>query len=289
MTTFNLSSASIAIAAAMVSTVHGTDDLSRFRAHAESEGFTNIRDWISKESLLQAQSLEAAHLHLNKVNGGAPAVTFEPIKTLEDAFDEIEEAPKAPTTPPPPVPENAPSVTVQENTTSTPSTTGTASPALELDGSGMPWDARIHAGTKTQVSAGTWKMKRNVAPEIVTQVENELRQLVGTSHTVAADYVQETQGLHPDANAFSPQTVNKLVESGNGSGVVPSAPATTQAPNVGSSISTFAELMPAITRSGIPVKTVQDLVISLGCPSLPLLNTADYASLIPFVASELKL
>ena len=44
-----------------------------------------------------------------------------------------------------------------------------------LDSSGLMWDARIHASTRTKISDGTWKMKRGVEPEIVAQVMAELK------------------------------------------------------------------------------------------------------------------
>ena len=44
-----------------------------------------------------------------------------------------------------------------------------------LDSSGIMWDARIHASTRTRISDGTWKMKRGVEPELVAQVMAELK------------------------------------------------------------------------------------------------------------------
>lgn len=44
-----------------------------------------------------------------------------------------------------------------------------------LDSSGIMWDARIHASTRTKISDGTWKMKRGVEPELVAQVMAELK------------------------------------------------------------------------------------------------------------------
>ena len=44
-----------------------------------------------------------------------------------------------------------------------------------LDSSGVVWDARIHASTRTKVQDGTWKMKRGVEPELVAQVMAELK------------------------------------------------------------------------------------------------------------------
>lgn len=45
---------------------------------------------------------------------------------------------------------------------------------IELDSAGMPWDARIHASTKTKVKDGTWKKMRGVDEDLVAEVEAEL-------------------------------------------------------------------------------------------------------------------
>ena len=44
----------------------------------------------------------------------------------------------------------------------------------ELDSAGLPWDERIHAGTKTQNKDGTWKIRRGVDKALVEQVKAEL-------------------------------------------------------------------------------------------------------------------
>lgn len=43
------------------------------------------------------------------------------------------------------------------------------------DSTGLPWDARIHASTKTKVASGAWTAKRNVDPVFKAQVEADLR------------------------------------------------------------------------------------------------------------------
>jgi hypothetical protein len=58
---------------------------------------------------------------------------------------------------------------------------GTASGAGELDAEGLPWDSRIHSGEKTKIANNTWKVKRGTPPELVAQVKNELRALLGNS------------------------------------------------------------------------------------------------------------
>lgn len=49
-----------------------------------------------------------------------------------------------------------------------------AIPTPDRDRDGQPWDARIHASTKTTISNGTWKVKRGVSPELIEQVRSEV-------------------------------------------------------------------------------------------------------------------
>ena len=71
----------------------------------------------------------------------------------------------------PPTPPAAPSApTVATAPTAVPGT-------VERDSTGLPWDARIHASTKTKVASGAWTAKRNVDPAFKAQVEADLRGL----------------------------------------------------------------------------------------------------------------
>jgi hypothetical protein len=45
------------------------------------------------------------------------------------------------------------------------------------DKAGLPWDARIHASTKTMTAEGVWKKKRGVLPEVAEEVEKEMRKI----------------------------------------------------------------------------------------------------------------
>jgi hypothetical protein len=49
---------------------------------------------------------------------------------------------------------------------------------VEVDATGLPWDQRIHAGTKTKKADGTWTARRGVEPATVAVVTAELRQLM---------------------------------------------------------------------------------------------------------------
>ena len=64
-------------------------------------------------------------------------------------------------------------VSVPVTTTSTPPLP--APPPLDgLDVSGIPWDARIHASTKTQRQDGTWKRRPRVSDELYAAIMAEL-------------------------------------------------------------------------------------------------------------------
>lgn len=46
---------------------------------------------------------------------------------------------------------------------------------VELDIDGLPWDVRIHAGTKTKTAPGAWKKKKGADKAMVEQVIAELK------------------------------------------------------------------------------------------------------------------
>lgn len=48
-----------------------------------------------------------------------------------------------------------------------------------LDKNGLPWDDRIHAGSKAKTQDGAWRYKRGLDDASKTQVEAQLRELMG--------------------------------------------------------------------------------------------------------------
>lgn len=56
----------------------------------------------------------------------------------------------------------------------------------ELDSKGLPWDHRIHAGSKGKNTDGGWKRKKNTPDEVIAAVEAELRTLLGVPVGVPA-------------------------------------------------------------------------------------------------------
>lgn len=51
--------------------------------------------------------------------------------------------------------------------------------APELDVTGLPWDARIHAETKSKNKDGSWRSKRNMDKAFLATIEAQLRQAMG--------------------------------------------------------------------------------------------------------------
>lgn len=72
--------------------------------------------------------------------------------------------------------ENVAPVTAQTATTTPgPVVSADPVPTPELDSAGLPWDERIHAGTKRQNADGSWTLKKGVDKELVAQVIEELK------------------------------------------------------------------------------------------------------------------
>lgn len=82
----------------------------------------------------------------------------------------------------------------------------------ELDSTGIPWDGRIHASTKTKTKPGAWTTKRNVDADLVVQVEAELRKALAapaappppTEGTAPAAPPPPTTGIQVEGSAAAP-------------------------------------------------------------------------------------
>lgn len=83
---------------------------------------------------------------------------------------------------------------------------------VQLDSTGLPWDSRIHAGTKTFLKAGAWKLKPRVDKELVKTVEQELRDLmaVPTAETTGTATV-EADGDAPTTFPTFLKAVSELI------------------------------------------------------------------------------
>ena len=116
--------------------------------------------------------------HLKQLHDAFPGLVTSPVisdgpeQTAEEAFGPI--ATPVIASPslmiPPPV--------VEDNMIPLPAAAGQPNEHPMLDKTGLPWDARIHASTKTMIANGSWKMKRGVSEEEVAKITAQLRQVM---------------------------------------------------------------------------------------------------------------
>lgn len=68
-----------------------------------------------------------------------------------------------------------------------PAPAAATSPAAgaDLDKDGLPWDGRIHSESKAKVADGSWRKRRGTPPELVAQVEAQLRALMAVPSPLA--------------------------------------------------------------------------------------------------------
>lgn len=102
------------------------------------------------------------------VFGGTPAAA------LPGVVAALPGAAVVPATPPESAPV-APVAPPAASSVPTAATGQTGAPAGDLDKNGLPWDSRIHSGSKKMNADGTWRAGRNLNPEFVAGIEAELR------------------------------------------------------------------------------------------------------------------
>lgn len=89
-------------------------------------------------------------------------------------------------------------------------------PAVDRDKNGLPWDERIHAGTKTKNADGAWKKKKGVDELTVNSVEAALRAMPQSAAPLLPGLPSLPVGL--------PQSVSALPGAPLGVPLAPSAP-----------------------------------------------------------------
>lgn len=126
--------------------------------------------------------------HADRPDVGAPVAQpalppVPPADPVAAAFGGavVQAAPLVPATPPAVVPTAQPASTPLSAATAPTAVPGT----VERDSTGLPWDARIHASTKTKTKEGVWTAKRNVPDDLRAQVVADLRGLPAPAAAVA--------------------------------------------------------------------------------------------------------
>lgn len=164
---------------------------------------------------------------------------------------------------------------------------GAVTGGVGVDSRGLPWDGRIHAGTKTTNKDGSWKKKPNVEADLVAQVEAELRAIMAIPSPVpnvptGAPVTPPVAVVPPPPPASAPV----------GNVVTPTPPvsAPTTAAGVASNpITGFNHLLPAVTNA-ISAGTLTEAQVSaalarVGVQVLPQL--APRPDLVAAVAADL--
>ena len=162
------------------------------------------------------------------------------------------------------VPEMELDDTVAAETTTPPPEETTTPPAdVQLDKNNLPWDPRIHAGTKALLADGAWRYKQGVdRAELVPQVEEELRKLMAAT--------AETDAPPPETEAAATTTT-------------PPPAADSDAPT------TFPEFLKAVSgligAGTTTMVAVNEVINNHGIASIQLVNAR--ADLIPNIWAEL--
>lgn len=142
---------------------------------AAPEQFATLEQFATPEQFAPAPALTVI-AHADRPDVGAPVAPPAPLPDPAAAAFGGAVAQAAPLLPSaaPPTPPTPPAAPIAPTVATAP----TAVPGtVERDSAGLPWDARIHASTKTKVASGAWTAKRNVDPAFKAQVEADLRGL----------------------------------------------------------------------------------------------------------------
>lgn len=180
------------------------------------------------------------------------AVAETPATVVADGYSTNEDAP-----PPPPA---------------------TIDTTLELDVDGIPWDARIHASTKTKTKAGIWTKLRNVNEVLYGQVHAELQEKYAAGNSGSATLADapppptENTAVDNSANGAGDSSQDNSVSNDappppNETGNAPTDPAVAaNAPVAGSfaDFPAFVQAVNALKPTGIPYKELNTYAQTLG-------------------------
>lgn len=155
-----------------------------------------------------------------------------------------------------------------------------ATAAIDLDKDGLPWDIRIHAGTKTKNADGRWKAKRGVEDALVAQVHAELRQVLAAT-PAAAPVAQQVPVTAQQPWPFPGQAPGAMAVQigGQPAAAIP-----------GDHSAVFSALAIYVAGELARGRCTQDEITSIclkhGVPSMPMvLNRPD---LLPIVDAEIR-
>lgn len=152
----------------------------------------------------------------------------------------------------------------------------TALSPAEVDSKGVPWDARIHTGTKTKNKDGSWRQKRDLDPTILASVTAELQ----ASMAAPAAAVEVAAPVPPAASSAPTPPAPPATPAAAPVPPVPSAPA---APEAGAAPAPPVPTAPA--PAAVPVPPVPTAPASTAT-SAPAANPgAEFARIMQAVSA----
>lgn len=163
---------------------------------------------------------------------------------------------------------------------------------VDVDAEGLPWDARIHGGTKEKTAKGVWKRRRNTDDAEWDRVRAELKQVMSAGASPTP--IEALAARVPDAAAaFSVPNVPPPPPPAPVA-TVPPAPAATAAPDIrpapapAPDIGAFGALLKRIIEAQdakqITVEQTNQAVQSMGLNTIgDLLNQPDLVAPVELV------
>lgn len=132
----------------------------------------------------------------------------------------------------------------------------------ELDSEGLPWDGRIYAESKSKISGGKWRQRRNTDQAFVDQVKAELRQAMGASSFAAIAAAAPTAVIPPPPATIVPPPPPA---TGGPAPTASVAPVATAAPEFGQMLE---RVVAAQTAGTLTTEAVNAAVAAVGLTTI---------------------
>jgi hypothetical protein len=152
----------------------------------------------------------------------------------------------------------------------TPATPAVAPTGVTLDTAGLPWDARIHTGSRAMNADGSWRRKRGVDEATIATVEGELKALMSVP-------VEPASNVLPFTPAPPPPPAEPVAVA---------VPAPPPPPPTDPFIGLIERISSLVGAKAITMEQAQAAIVTAGGVSLPLMVSRP--DLIPQVLSAIN-
>jgi hypothetical protein len=151
-------------------------------------------------------------------------------------------------------------------------TPAVAPTGVTLDTAGLPWDARIHTGSRAMNADGSWRRKRGVDEATIATVEGELKALMSVP-------VEPASNVLPFTPAPPPPPAEPVA-------VAVAVPAPPPPPPTDPFIGLIERISSLVGAKAITMEQAQAAIVAAGGVSLPLMVSRP--DLIPQVLSAIN-